>query len=94
MMWIARLNAPDTKASRRYLWSEKHEIVSILEYNKIGYYTGGHRTLKVDARLDWKTYRKQGWIVNIRKHDADDNATTAIQLEIQSIRKLLNDLAR
>ncbi len=94
MIWIARLNAPHDKASRRYLWSDSHEIVSVLEYNRIGYYTGGHRTLKALARIDWKEYLKHGWYIKIRKRDADDNPTTAIQLEIQEIRKWLNDLAR
>ena len=93
-MWIARLNAPDTKASRRYIWQTKHDVVSILSYNGIGYYIGGRRTLKVDARLDWKEHLKCGWTVEFRKRNAENNATTAIQLEIQSIRKWLNDLAR
>ncbi len=93
MWWIARLNDPNTKASRRYIWTDKHDFVSILEYNRVGYYTGGHRTKKVSARLDWKEHLKHGWTIKIRKKDAEDNATTAIGLEIQSIRNWLNKIS-
>ena len=62
--------------------------------NGIGYFIGGRRTRKVDARLDWKEHLKCGWTIEFRKRDAENNATTAIQLEIQSIRKWLNDISR
>ena len=94
MFWIARLNAPDDKRSRRYIWSVKHDFVSMLAYNKLGFFVGCFRTQKVSARLDWKEHLKHGWTVEFKKRNAENNATTAIGLEIQSIRKWLNEISR
>lgn len=93
MIWLARLDAPNDKSSRRYLWTEENDTVSILMYNKIGYFCGGQKLRKVDARMNWKEHRKRGWNVNFRKRDASRNATTAIQLEILRIKRDANDLA-
>ncbi len=94
MIWIARLNAPHDKGSRRYIWFEEHDVVSVLDYNKMGYFVGGRRFGKLNARSDWKAHLKHGWTVEFRKRDAENNATTAIGLEIQSLRNWLNDISR